>query len=98
MKGLQHALIIAALIAGPCLGTAVANDDHDKSDKKNHSDSDRRTDRDRGRDYPSASGYTTWPRSKDECKDGGWRNFPQGFKNQGQCVSAVNRAEHDSRR
>ena len=28
------------------------------------------------------------PTSKDQCKDGGWRNFP-GFKNQGQCVSFV---------
>jgi DNA-binding beta-propeller fold protein YncE len=28
------------------------------------------------------------PTSKDQCKDGGWRNFPQ-FKNQGDCVSHV---------
>jgi hypothetical protein len=28
------------------------------------------------------------PMSKDQCKDGGWRNFPQ-FKNQGDCVSFV---------
>jgi hypothetical protein len=28
------------------------------------------------------------PTSKDECKNGGWRNFP-GFKNQGDCVSFV---------
>jgi hypothetical protein len=28
------------------------------------------------------------PTSKDQCKDGGWRNFPQ-FKNQGDCVSFV---------
>jgi len=28
------------------------------------------------------------PTTKDECKDGGWRNFPD-FKNQGQCVSFV---------
>jgi DNA-binding beta-propeller fold protein YncE len=27
--------------------------------------------------------------SKDQCKDGGWRNFPQ-FKNQGQCIAFVN--------
>jgi hypothetical protein len=26
--------------------------------------------------------------SKEQCKDGGWRNFPQ-FKNQGDCVSFV---------
>jgi hypothetical protein len=26
------------------------------------------------------------PTSKDECKNGGWRNFP-GFQNQGDCVS-----------
>jgi hypothetical protein len=29
------------------------------------------------------------PASKEECKKGGWRNFPQ-FKNQGQCVAFVN--------
>jgi hypothetical protein len=28
------------------------------------------------------------PTSKDQCKHGGWRNFP-GFKNQGACVSFV---------
>jgi hypothetical protein len=28
------------------------------------------------------------PPSKEECKNGGWRNFP-GFKNQGDCVSFV---------
>ena len=29
-----------------------------------------------------------FPTSKDQCKNGGWRNYP-GFKNQGQCVSYV---------
>ncbi len=29
------------------------------------------------------------PTTKDQCKDGGWRNFPQ-FKNQGECVASVN--------
>jgi DNA-binding beta-propeller fold protein YncE len=28
------------------------------------------------------------PTSKDQCKDGGWRDYP-GFKNQGDCVSFV---------
>ena len=28
------------------------------------------------------------PTTKDQCKDGGWRNFP-GFRNQGDCVSFV---------
>jgi hypothetical protein len=28
------------------------------------------------------------PTSKDQCKNGGWRNFP-GFKNEGDCVSFV---------
>jgi hypothetical protein len=28
------------------------------------------------------------PTSKDQCANGGWRNFP-GFKNQGDCVSFV---------
>jgi streptogramin lyase len=28
------------------------------------------------------------PTSKDQCKNGGWRNFPQ-FKNEGQCVAFV---------
>jgi hypothetical protein len=30
------------------------------------------------------------PTSKDQCKNNGWKNFPQ-FKNQGQCVSFVER-------
>jgi hypothetical protein len=29
------------------------------------------------------------PISKDQCKNGGWRNFPQ-FENQGQCIAFVN--------
>ena len=33
-------------------------------------------------------GETLLPTTKDQCKNGGWRNFP-GFKNQGQCVSFV---------
>lgn len=28
------------------------------------------------------------PTSKDQCKNNGWKNFPQ-FKNQGECVSSV---------
>lgn len=32
------------------------------------------------------------PNSKDECKDGGWRNFTDpAFKNQGECVSWANK-------
>ena len=31
------------------------------------------------------------PTSKDQCKRGGWRNFPQ-FQNQGQCVMFVVRS------
>ena len=30
------------------------------------------------------------PTSKEQCKNGGWRNFPE-FKNQGQCVAFVER-------
>ena len=39
---------------------------------------------------PATSSWWTppLPTSKDQCKDGGWRNFP-GFKNQGTCVSFV---------
>jgi hypothetical protein len=29
------------------------------------------------------------PTSKDQCKNGGWRDYPQ-FKNQGQCIKFVN--------
>jgi hypothetical protein len=29
------------------------------------------------------------PTSKDQCKNGGWRNFGTTFKNEGQCVSFV---------
>jgi hypothetical protein len=44
--------------------------------------------------FPITSGDLTvvdappLPTSKDQCKNGGWRNFP-GFKNQGDCVSFV---------
>jgi hypothetical protein len=31
------------------------------------------------------------PTSKDQCKNGAWRNFPQ-FKNEGQCIAFVNRS------
>jgi hypothetical protein len=34
----------------------------------------------------------TQPGSKDDCKDGGWKDFSQ-FKNQGQCIAFVNRGE-----
>ena len=30
------------------------------------------------------------PTDKDQCKNGGWRNYP-GFKNQGQCIAFVQR-------
>jgi hypothetical protein len=30
-----------------------------------------------------------FPTSKDQCKNGGWRNFPQ-FKNEGLCIAFVN--------
>jgi hypothetical protein len=34
----------------------------------------------------------TTPTTKDQCKDGGWMNFTNPtFKNQGQCVSSVNK-------
>jgi hypothetical protein len=44
-------------------------------------------------DGPDGIAVTPAPRvptSKEQCKDGGWRNFPQ-FKNQGQCIAFVNR-------
>ena len=31
--------------------------------------------------------------AKDECKNGGWRNFTIGYRNQGQCVSSVNHSD-----
>jgi hypothetical protein len=45
-------------------------------------------------DFPVISGDVVvvdappLPTSKDQCKNGGWRNFP-GFKNQGDCVGFV---------
>jgi DNA-binding beta-propeller fold protein YncE len=42
-------------------------------------------------DSPTGIAVTPVPRaptSKDQCKNGGWRNFPQ-FKNQGDCISFV---------
>jgi DNA-binding beta-propeller fold protein YncE len=41
---------------------------------------------------PSGIAVTPLPRmptSNEQCKNGGWRNFPQ-FKNQGQCIAFVN--------
>jgi hypothetical protein len=32
-----------------------------------------------------------FPTSKDQCKNGGWRNFGSTFRNQGQCVAFVER-------
>ena len=34
---------------------------------------------------------TCLPESKDECKNGGWRDFGDTFKNQGQCLAFVQR-------
>jgi hypothetical protein len=31
------------------------------------------------------------PTSKDQCKKGGWRNYGDTFKDQGQCVAFVQR-------
>lgn len=43
-----------------------------------------------GEDFFSSNGVVPLaPTSKDECKDGGWQNYPQ-FQNQGQCVKYVN--------
>jgi len=44
--------------------------------------------------------YTYEPDSKDDCKDGGWRNFvfaPGPFKNQGECVSHFASDGHGNR-
>ncbi len=46
---------------------------------------------DHKRKFPTCSAP---PTSADQCKNGGWRNFPCGFKNQGQCISYVNHANH----
>jgi hypothetical protein len=48
--------------------------------------------------YPRAEGdlhFRTYltplgPTAKDQCKNGGWRNYPV-FKNQGQCITFVQR-------
>jgi hypothetical protein len=32
---------------------------------------------------------TLGPTSKDQCKNGGWKDFGTTFKNQGDCVSFV---------
>lgn len=52
---------------------------------------------------PGFDGRCDWgrltPRSKDECKDGGWQQFNtptfERFRNQGQCVSFVNESERN---
>jgi hypothetical protein len=35
---------------------------------------------------------TAAPASKEDCKNGGWKNY--GYKNQGQCIKAVNKDDH----
>ena len=41
---------------------------------------------------PTATPAPAGPTSKDQCKNGGWRNFtfPHPFKNQGDCIQFVN--------
>ena len=42
--------------------------------------------------FPSSIAVGPLPRvptSKEQCKNDGWRNFPQ-FKNEGQCITFVN--------
>jgi len=41
---------------------------------------------------PTATQAPSGPTSKDQCKNGGWRNFsvPRRFKNQGDCIQFVN--------
>lgn len=41
---------------------------------------------------PTATPAPAGPTSKDQCKNGGWRNFtsPRVFKNQGDCIQFVN--------
>lgn len=34
------------------------------------------------------------PSSADDCKDGGWMNYGDMFRNQGECVSFVERLQH----
>jgi FecR protein len=41
---------------------------------------------DHKRKFPTCSNP---PTSVDQCKNGGWQNFPCGFKNQGQCIGFV---------
>ena len=43
----------------------------------------------RGRDLIVHDAVEPVPSSKDQCRNGGWRNYPQ-FKNVGQCVAFVN--------
>lgn len=40
---------------------------------------------------PTPTPVPQGPMTKDDCKDGGWKNYPTfGFKNQGQCIKYVN--------
>jgi hypothetical protein len=41
-----------------------------------------------GTDIGAYEHHPTFPTSKDQCKNGGWKAF--GFKNQGQCIQFVN--------
>ncbi len=46
-----------------------------------------------GAAFAQTSGDSTAPTSKEQCKNGGWNDYPNlGFKNQGDCVSYVSTA------
>jgi len=40
----------------------------------------------------NGNGNGSAPTSKEDCKNGGWKHY--GFKNQGQCIKAVNKDDH----
>jgi hypothetical protein len=46
---------------------------------------------------PASSAPVGPPKDKNQCKNNGWQAFtvPRCFKNQGDCVSYVNEADHD---
>ena len=94
MKALLTAVMSVVLIAGPALGIATAD-----TDKRNDKKVERRHERDRDHAGAASPRTATRPAGKDACKNDGWRNFPHhNFKNQGDCISAVNRHEREQRK
>ncbi|PIR38316.1 MAG: hypothetical protein COV34_01775 [Candidatus Zambryskibacteria bacterium CG10_big_fil_rev_8_21_14_0_10_42_12] len=86
---------VLANATGTIINTATADSSDDDTDTNlsNNSDSHTTTvedDENGDDDDDDNDDHGDEPEDKDDCKKGGWQNYPDlGFKNQGQCVSYV---------